>query len=234
MKVTPKLKLLCSQCKHYRTIVYADGGCAMGCLKASNNDYPVDIRRIDACPRTQRNRRKIELQPLELLAVLGKLYAECAPHPVHLSLYQYLSEGGPTVRRYTASTGHAIIAMGIMKVVSRGVDGKRGNTCIYKWNIEGFGPPSLDLVDKIVKTMSETIEEDKLERLAKSVAKGSPQSRTLEIDEGVTSCETCWLREFPDCHEKLMAMGLDCKKMNINTIRYGKASVGQQGKDSED
>lgn len=234
MKVTPKLKLLCSQCKHYRTIVYADGGCAMGCLKASDNDYPVDIRRIDACPRTQRNRRKIELEPLELLSVLGKLYAECAPHPVHLSLYQYLSEGGPTVRRYKASIGHAIIAMGIMKVVSRGVDGKRGNTCIYKWNIEGFGPPSLDLVDKIVKTMSETIEEDKLERLAKSVAKGSPQSRTLEIDEGVTSCETCWLREFPDCHEKLMAMGLDCKKMNINTIRYGKASVGQQGKDSED
>ena len=68
----------------------------------------------------------------------------------------------------------------------------------------------------------------------KAVAKELPQSRTLEIDEGVTSCETCWLREFPDCHQKLMAMGLDCKKMNINTIRYGKASVGQQGKDSED
>lgn len=234
MKVTGKLKLLCSQCKYYRTIVYADGGCAMGCLKASDNDYPVDIRRIDACPRTQRNRRKIELEPQELLSVLGRLYAECAPRPTHLSLYQYLSEGGDTVRRYKASIGHSLIAMGIMKVVSRGVDGKRGNTCVYKWNIEGFGPPSLDLVDKIVKTMSETIEEDKLERLAKAVAKGLPRSRTLEIDEGVTSCETCWLKEFPDCHEKLMAMGLDCKKMNINTIRYGKASVGQQGKDSED
>ena len=234
MKVSAKQKLLCSKCKHYRTIVYADGGCAMGCLKASDNDYPVDIRHLDACPRIQRKRRSIELVPAELLSVLGKLYAECAPHPVHLSLYQYLSEGGPTVRRYKASIGHSLIAMGIMKVVSRGVNGKRGNTCIYAWNMKEFGPPSLELVDKIVMRMAETIEEDKLDRLAKAVAKDSPQSRTLEIDEGVTSCETCWLKEFPDCHQKLMAMGLDCKKMNINTIRYGKASVGQQGKDSED
>ena len=233
MKVTGKLKLLCGHCKHYRTIVYADGSAAMGCLKASENDYPVDIRNLDACPRTQRNRRSIELEPSELLAVLGKLYAECAPHPVHLSLYQYLSEGGRTVKRYKASIGHALIAMGIVKVVSRGVDGKRGNTCVYKWNIEGFGPPSLELVDKIVKRMSETIEEDKLKRLARSMPTNAPRLRTLEIDEGVTSCDTCWLKEFHDCHEKLLAMGIDCKKMNINTIRYGKSSVGQQGEEAE-
>lgn len=226
MKVTGKLKLLCSHCKYYRTIVYADGSASMGCVKDSQTGYPVDIRNLDACPRTQRKRRSIELEPSELLSVLGKLYAECAPHPVHLSLYQYLSEGGRTVKRYKASIGHALIAMGIMKVVSRGVDGKRGNNCIYRWDVKGFGPPSLELVDKIIKRMSETIEEDKLDRLAKSVSKDAPKSRTLEIDEGVTSCETCWLKEFPDCHEKLMAMGLDCKKMNINTIRYGKASMG--------
>lgn len=226
MKVTGKLKLLCSQCKYYRTIVYADGGCAMGCTKNSENGYPIDIRHLESCPRTQRKRRSIELDRSELLSVLGKLYAECAPHPVHLSLYQYLSEGGRTVRRYKASIGHAIMKMGIMKVVSRGVDGKRGNTCIYKWNTESVGPPSLDLVDKIVKMMSETIEDDKLERLAKSMCKEAPKSRTLEIDEGVTSCDVCWLKDFQDCHEKLLAMGLDCKKMNINTIRYGKTSMG--------
>ena len=226
MKVTGKLKLLCSWCKHYRTIVYADGSAAMGCLKASENDYPVDIRNLDACPRTQRNRRSIELEPSELLSVLGKLYAECSPRPVHLSLYQYLSEGGRSVKRYKASIGHALIEMGIMKVVSRGVEGKRGNTCVYKWNIEGFGPPSLELVDKIVKSMSETIEEDKLERLANSMSKDAPNSRMLEIDEGVTSCDVCWLKDCQNCREKLLAMGLDCKKMNINTIRYGKSSVG--------
>lgn len=234
MKVTAKLKLLCSQCKHYRTIVYADGTCAMGCLKASKNDSPVDIIHLDSCPRTQRKRRSLQLEPSELLSVLGKIYANCAPHPVHLSLYQYLSEGGHTVNRYKASIGHTIISMGILKVVSRGVDGKRGNTCVYKWNIKDYGPPSLDLVSKIIKNMSETIEDDKLERLAKYMSKETPQSRTLEIDEGVTSCDVCWLKDFTGCREKLMAMGLDCKKMNINTIRYGKASVGQQGKDSED
>lgn len=228
MKVTGKLKLLCSRCKYYRTIVYADGTADMGCLKGSEDGYPVDIWYLDACPRTQRNRRSIEVKPSELLAVLGKLYAECSAHPVHLSLYQYLSEGGQTVRRYKASISHAITTMGIMKVVSRGVDGKRGNNCVYKWNIKDFGPPSLALVDKILKDMSETIEDDKLERLAKSVSNETPQSRTLEIDEGVTSCDTCWLKEFRDCHAKLLAMGLDCKKVNINTIRYGKSSVGQQ------
>lgn len=226
MKVTGKLKLLCSQCKHYRTIVYGDGSAAMGCLKPSNNGYPVDIRKLDACPRTQRKRRSVELNPSELLAVLGKLYAECSIHPVHISLYQYLSEGGKTVKRYKSAIGHTIVAMGIMTVVSRGVDGKRGNTCIYKWNIDSFGPPSLELVEKIVKRMSETIEDNKIERLAKSVSKDAPKSRTLEVDEGVTSCDVCWLKEFQDCREKLMAMGLDCKKMNINTIRYGKSSVG--------
>lgn len=227
MKVTAKLKLLCSHCKHYRTIVYADGSCSMGCLKGSDTEYPVDIRRLESCPRTQRKRRSVELDPSELLAVLGKLYAECSVHPVQISLYQYLADGGSTVKRYKSQVGQAITSMGIMKVISRGVDGKRGNTCFYKWNIDTYGPPSLDLVDKIIKTMAETIEENKLNRLAQTVSKEAPKSRTLEVDEGVTSCDVCWLKDFKDCREKLMVMGLDCKKMNINTIRYGKSSVGQ-------
>lgn len=220
------MKLLCSRCKHYRTIVYADGSCAMGCLKASENDYPIDIRHLDDCPRKKKTKRKAEVQPAELLRVLGKLYAECSPHPVHLSLYQYLSEAGETVRKYKSSIGHVIITLGILKIVSRGVEGKRGNTCVYKWNIKDFGAPSYDLVDKIIQKMSEAIEDDKLERLAKSMSSVTPQSRTLQIDEGVTSCEVCWLKNVPDCHAKLLAMGLDCKKMNINTIRYGESSVG--------
>lgn len=233
MKVTGKLKLLCSQCKYYRTIVNADGGCAMGCLKVSTNGYPVDIRNMEACPRTQRNRQKIDVEPSELLSVLGKIYAECAPHPMHLALYQYLSDGGATVKRYRDSIGRALTAMEILKVVSVGVEGKRGNNRIYRWNLKKYGPPSLELVDKIINTMSETIEDDKLERLAKTLSSEVPRSRTLEVNEGVTVCEMCWLKDVTDCRQRLLVMGLDCKKVNINTIRYGKSSVGQQGEDAE-
>lgn len=233
MKVTTKLKLLCSQCKYYRTIVYVDCGCAMGCMKESTNGYPVDIRHMESCPRTQRNRQKIEVDPSELLIVLGKIYAECAPHPMHLALYQYLSDGGATVKRYRDSIGQALTTMGILKVVSVGVEGKRGNNRVYRWNLKKFGPPSLELVDKVISTMSETIEDDKLERLAKTISSEPPRSRTLEINEGVTSCEMCWLKDVTDCRQKLLVMGLDCKKVNINTIRYGKSSVGQQGEDAE-
>lgn len=233
MKITEKLRLVCPWCKHYRVIVYANGSSAMGCLKGSDNGYPVDIKNLDHCPRTHPKRRDIEIDRSELLSVLGKLYAECAPHPAHIALYEYLAKAGPTVKKYKTSIGRAITAMGVMKVVSRGVEGKRGNTCIYRWNLKTFGPPSLELVDKIIMKMCETFEEEKVERLAKSSVKETPKSRTLQIDAGITSCDVCWLKDFPDCREKLMALGLDCKHVNINTIRYGKSSVGQQDEEAE-
>ena len=233
MKATEKLKLICSWCKHYRVIVYANGSSAMGCLKASENGYPVDIKHLDHCPRTHPKRRNIEIERSELLSVLGKIYAECAPHPAHIALYDYLSNAGTTVKKYKTSISQAITSMGIMKVASRGVEGKRGNTRIYRWNLKTFGPPSLELVDKIIMKVCETYEDEKVERLVKSSVKETPKSSTLQIDAGITSCDVCWLKDFPDCREKLMAMGLDCKKMNINTIRYGKSSVGQQGEEAE-
>lgn len=222
-----KMKIICSVCKYYRTIVYADGGCAMGCLKASDNDYPVDIRHLDCCPRDQKKRRQLELDHSQLLKVLGKIYAKCVTSPAQFSLYEFLKEGEKTVRRYKASIGHAIIKMEVLKVVSRGTPGQRGNVYTYSWNNDVYGPPSLELVAQIAKTMSVAIEDQKIKRKAESIGKDSPKSRVLNVDEGVTSCELCWLRDCPDCHDKLVAMGLDCKKMNINTIRYGGSPVGQ-------
>ena len=233
MKATTKLLLTCPWCKHYRVIVYANGSSAMGCLKASENGYPVDIKHLDHCPRTHPKRRNIEIERSELLSVLGKIYAECAPHPAHIALYEYLDKAGPTVKKYKTSIGRAIKAMGVMKVVSHGVEGKRGNKYIYRWNLKGFGPPSLELVDKIIMKVSETYEDEKVERLAKSSVKETPKSSVLQIDAGITSCDVCWLKDFPDCREKLMAMGLDCKKVNINTIRYGKSGMGQQGEETK-
>lgn len=222
-----KMKVVCSVCRFYRTIVYAEGACAMGCLKASEDgEYPVDIRHLDACPRDQKKRKKVEIEPAEMLKALGYLYAQCAPHESHLSLHQYLSECHPSIKRYKSQISRTIIDMGLLTVVYRGNTGKRGNTCTYRWNMETYGPPSLELVDKIIQTVSTFLADQNLQRRAEAVTKEPPKFRVLEVDEGVTSCDVCWLKDCPDCHEKLVAMGLDCKKMNINTIRYGKSTVG--------
>lgn len=222
-----KMKALCGICKHYRTIVYADGSCAMGCLKASENgEYPVDIRRLDACPRTHKKRRKVEIDSTELLRTLGSIYAECAVSASPLSLYRFLDEAGGQVKKYKSFIGAAIVKMEVLQVISRGTPGRRGNICKYKWNTASYGPPSLALVDNIIDTASSAIDDEKIKRKVESVSKESPKSRVLAVDEGVTSCDVCWLRDCPDCHDKLVAMGLDCKKMNINTIRYGKSTVG--------
>ena len=35
---------------------------------------------------------------------------------------------------------------------------------------------------------------------------------------GVTACSTCRLKDIKDCRAKLIALGYDCKKINVNAL----------------
>ena len=35
---------------------------------------------------------------------------------------------------------------------------------------------------------------------------------------GVTSCAKCKIKDVQDCRERLLALGLDCKKINVNAL----------------
>lgn len=225
MKPT-EMKARCGLCKHYRLITYGDGGCAIGCMKASHDGiYPVDISKLERCPREHSKKRFNKVESADLLPLLGKIFAMTSASPAVLALHEMLKNAGPSVKRKSQYVGKALVEMGILKVVSRGVKGEKGMRCSYRWNMK-IGAPSLEMVDKIncwLKDCNERVTARKYQVEAQKVPKGS---ESLVVDKGATLCEQCWMRDTPDCMARVKTMGLDCKKVNINTLRHAEASMG--------
>ena len=221
-----EMKARCAICKHYRLITYAPGNYAIGCMKASKDDeHPVDILELDRCPREHGKKRFNKVESSELLPVLGRIYAETAASNAYLALVEILKDAGLSVKRKSQYIAKALVAMDILKVISRSEKGFRGTRCTYRWNMK-VGPPSLKMVDDINAWLQECNEKLSARKYQQAAEKEQRGVATFLMDKTTTVCEQCWLRSTPECYSKLMMMGIDCKKVNLNTIRYAEASMG--------
>lgn len=222
------MKLRCSVCGHYRVIRYADGHLSIGCMKASSDGlWPVDIISLDKCPRTHSKRRDHSVDSSELLSVLGKIYAQVSVTPDYISLHALLKSSGPTVKKKAQHIAKALVNLDILKVVSRSDKGRKGMRCKYIWNMQAAGPPSLAMVDRINASVQQSVEDATAKEYDKKALAGIKPTKEMLVDVGATSCEGCWMKDVADCRKRINAMGLDCKSVNINSIRYAEASVGQ-------
>lgn len=216
-----EIKSRCHVCEHRRTIAYADGHLSLGCLKASPNGiWPVDIKSLERCPRSHRKRRDNSVDATELLNVLGKIYAEVSVTPGYVSLNTVLKAAGPSVKKKAQHIARILVDMGILRVVSRSEKGRKGMRCKYVWNLKSVGPPSLEMVEKINEEIQLSVDKATAKEYERKAIAEIKPSKNLLVDSGATSCERCWLRDVVDCRERIGAMGLDCKTVNINTIRY--------------
>lgn len=215
------MKNKCYLCKHYRAMTYADGHVSIGCLKASPQGiWPVDIVNMDECPRDHKKKRPVAVSPMELLDALGNIYSKCCPDPEYIPLHDLLKKSGTTVKAKHNLIAKALMEMEILIVTSRTTKGQRGVRVTYRWNLKKVGPPSLEMVDDINKHLGHLASKEKV-RLRNDKAEQNPIGiRHLLIDEGTSICSSCWMRETPDCRKRLVMMGVDCKIVNINSLRY--------------
>ena len=221
------MKLRCSVCKYYRLKSYADGHHSIGCMKASKDGiYPVDIVALDACPRQHVKKVFKPVNESQLLSALGSIYADTSASAAYIPLYARLGGGGASVRKRKTLVGKAIIELGILKIVSTVIPGKRGVRFTYRWNLKEFGPPSLDMVAMINNKIAELTEVNTKEKRNRDAVVNIPESHRLLIDKGPTSCEFCWARDLEDCRLRLLSIGLDCKRVNVNSIRHEDTSMG--------
>ena len=221
MKVIEMAKI-CHNCQFYRSVSYASGESSIGCLKAAGLDgRPKDIRNVAACPLGHGARKEPIMLANELLQPLGKIYAMTAPAAAHISLYKLLSEYGKSIDKYRVEVSLALQQMVILNLVAKSVPGQRGRRCVYRWDMKKHGPPSLELADKIIMQVEQIVLAEKLaKRRMVSVLDEGVATYNIEVKEGVTKCETCWLKELNNCRAQLMSFGIDCKKMNINTMKH--------------
>ena len=223
------MKLRCSVCKYYRLIGYADGHYSIGCMKASaDGKSPVDIVNLDVCPRDNGKRRFAPVDENQLLIALGNIYAEVSAHAAYIPLYARIAAAGRDVKRRKILIGKAIIELGILKVISTTIPGKRGVRFTYRWNLKDFGPPSLPMVRQINDKMAELSNNNAMERKNRIASASRPNSHKMLIDDGPTSCDLCWMRDLDDCRRRLLEIGIDCKRYNVNSIRHEEAPMGQQ------
>ena len=221
-----EMKLRCSACQFYKLITYADGHHAIGCLKASPDGiHAVNIAHMDSCPRSHAKRRYKPVDRSDLFKVLGQIYTKTAATPAHIPLYSMLEKAGGDVAKRRNMIGKTLLKIGLLKIVSDRVPGKRGICRLYQWNLKDFGPVSLALVDMINERMSEYVGDASDERMNRAASLTRLHTHHIAIDEGVTRCELCWMRDTSDCRHRLLAVGIDCKKFNVNTMRY-EAPVG--------
>lgn len=216
-----EIKSRCHICDYRMTIAYADGHLSLGCLKASPDGIrPVAVKSLERCPRSHRKRRDNTVDATELLNVLGKIYAEVSVTPGYISLNTVLKSAGPSVKKKAQHISSILVDMGILLVVSRSEKGRKGMRCKYIWNLKSVGPPSLEMVEKINEEIQLSVEKATEKEYERKAASEIKPAKNLLVDTGATRCEHCWLRDLSNCREKIGAMGLDCKNVNINTIRY--------------
>lgn len=221
MKIIEMSKI-CHNCQFYWPLSYASGESSIGCRKAAGlNGRPKDIRHMTVCPLGHGARKEPILLANELLQPLGKIYAMTAPSAAYISLYKLLSEYGKSIDKYRVEVSLALQQMGILNVVAKSVAGLRGRRCVYRWNMKKHGPPSLELADKIIMQVEQIVLAEKLaKRRIVSAFDENLKTYNIQVKDGVTKCETCWLKGLNNCRAQLMSFGIDCKKININTMKY--------------
>lgn len=227
MMKTADMKLRCSVCKYYRLIGYSDGHYSIGCMKASvDGEHPVDIIGLERCPRDHVKRHFVPVDEQQLLSALGCIYAETSAHEAYIPLYSVLGAAGQEVKNRKTLVGKAIMELGILKVISTTIPGKRGMRFTYRWDLKEVGPPSLDMVKRINDKMAELSDYRTNHRKNREAATCQAGNHRMLIADGPTSCELCWMRDLHDCRKRLLEIGIDCKRYNINSIRHEEASVG--------
>lgn len=215
------MKSKCYLCPDYRAITYADGHVSIGCVKASSQGiWPVDIVNMDECPRSHKKRRPSTVDQMELLTVLGEIYAICCPSPSYIPLHSLLKVAGPSVKAKHNLIAKALKDLNILLITSRAAKGQRGVRVTYLWNLSKVGPPSLDMVEQINQYLSGLITREKVRMADRKMEINPIAIRHLVVDEGTTSCQSCWMRDTPDCRKRLTMMGMDCKIVNVNSLRY--------------
>lgn len=174
-----------------------------------------------ACPLGHGTRNEPILLANELLQPLGKIYALTAPSAAHISLYKLLAEYGKSIDKYRVEISLALQQMGILNVVAKSVAGQRGRRCVYRWDMKKHGPPSLEMAEKIILQINQIVLADKLaKRRVVSAIDADLETYNIQVKEGITKCESCWLKGLNNCRSQLMSFGIDCKKMNINTMKH--------------
>ena len=216
MKVI-EMRTKCRRCEDYRTVNYADGSSSIGCLAKSADGYPVDIRNIEACPRGHSGKKLKEFDLQALMKVLGRIYALCSVSPAALPLYKMVT-AEPAIAGKRTLIGQAILQLGIIRRVGDRMPGHRGVCCSYRWSA---GPPSLEMCENIARKTDELMFAMIAARAESRRSGKSVQPRPLKIDKamlGTTPCARCRLKNVQNCRETLMALGYDCKKVNINKL----------------
>lgn len=232
MQVIDMMKV-CHACQFYRTVSYASGESSIGCLKAAGlNGRPIDIRNMKECPLGLGKHKKLVLSAKDLLKALGKIYAKTAPSDAHVSLYKLLSETSAELNRRKVEVSLALQQLGILKVVSKSVPGMRGRACIYRWDTKKHGPPSLDMADKVIMQVEQLMNADTLARKRAVLETLNLKTYTIKVFEGATDCSGCWLKGLKDCRAQLMSFGIDCKTMNVNTMKH-EAGLGFKEEQTE-
>lgn len=210
------MRAKCWLCEHYRTVNYADGSSSIGCMVPSEDGYPVDIRFMEACPRGH-SRRCQDINRQDLMQVIGRIYVATSAFPGELSLYKMVEEY-PSLRGKKTLIGKAIVELGILRRLSNRVPGHRGVYCLYRWDAPG--PPSLEMCDRII-LKTEELTFDMVQIRQAKIRQGTTQPRPVKIDRrmiGITPCTKCRLNKAENCRERLLALGYDCKKINVNML----------------
>jgi hypothetical protein len=213
---TIDMRAKCWLCEHCRAVSYADGSSSIGCMVPSEDGYPVDIRFMEACPRGH-SRRCQDINRHDLMQVIGRIYVVTSASPGELSLYKMVEEY-PSLRGKKTLIGKAIMDLGILQRMSNRVPGHRGVYCLYRWN--AGGPPSLEMCDRIIFKTEELTYAMVQIRKAR-VKDGMVRPRPVKISKkmiGITPCTKCRLNKVENCRERLLALGYDCKKINVNML----------------
>jgi hypothetical protein len=209
------MRAKCWLCEHCRAVSYADGSSSIGCMVPSEDGYPVDIRFMEACPRGH-SRRCQDINRHDLMQVIGKIYAATSAAAGALSLIKMIAEY-PSLRGKKTLIGRAIVDLGIIRRVSDKVPGHRGRYCLYRWVA---GPPSIEMCDRITMR-TEELTYDMVRQRRVRIDTGTSMPRTIRISKsmiGVTSCTKCRLSKVENCRERLLSLGYDCKKINVNKL----------------
>lgn len=88
---------------------------------------------------------------MEMLSVLGKIYAKTAGSPAKISLRGIISEGAPSVKAKMVPLARTLVSTGLLTRT-----GTQGRVYRYYWNWRKFGPPSLPMCDWIIEETRKT------------------------------------------------------------------------------
>lgn len=210
MKVEDARKI-CYKCSCFQIITYPNGDTGIGCGAAGIDYPPTDVVTLPRCPKGRDT--KAHVDRMDLLKVLGRIFAETCVSPAKISLCKMFEVGHPSIRgRHRFPK--LLVEEKIVKVAK-----VSGVHRWYKWNTSA---PSLEMVDKLCYKLSETSD----------IIDESSSMSLFQIREGMTDCSTCRCRKLPVCQDIMLALGIDCKKYNLNTLEvHDETCMGRQAED---